>query len=634
MQANSNSMSFPIFLSRIILVLIIAFLSPLTGLSQDCACAEYDRLKNEQKKKDDDVGIYAAQLKKSPNIICQAKAYEWMAIDYLDQQKADSSELFFQQAEKLYRRSGCNDSVYLETYKYWAQLYYTKGDFAKTQEYAFKLLQSAETSGSAYETAVCHTMIAQLFNQTNQAEKGITYTHKAVQLIGKIKNRANLADVFSKLSKRYLWHFQDTKTASSLDSSELFSLQQLAIARELNNTRSISFAFANLEGIAWERGDLKKALVLLDSSFKYINPENYDNLGTNFYDKSDILIELKQYEEAKKMADSSLYYRKRDSNPAYIAEVYELLLSKISKLTGDYKMAYEYKEMARAITDSVRNIEKTKQVAELEKKYNQAKNERKIEKLAQQKRMYLLLVLAALLGIAALAFYLRQQSLKNKQKILETEQRLNRARMNPHFFFNALSTLQSFALKENDGKALASNLSKFSHIMRETLESTYKEYVTVEQEMDFLHEYLELQKIRFPQKFNYSVEADAALEVNEVMIPAMILQPFAENSIEHGFSGIDYPGFIAIKFRPEKDSLLISITDNGKGLLKTANDQNGHVSRASQIIKDRIYLLNIKLKTKASFSIDNNPDGNGVIVKVNLPLIFSDQVKDKKLDNP
>ena len=99
-----------------------------------------------------------------------------------------------------------------------------------------------------------------------------------------------------------------------------------------------------------------------------------------------------------------------------------------------------------------------------------------------------MLALAGLLALVGLMFFIRQQSLKSKQKILETEQRLNRARMNPHFFFNALASLQTFALQDNDGKSMASNLSKFSHIMRETLESTYKEYVTIEQEKEFLDE--------------------------------------------------------------------------------------------------------------------------------------------------
>lgn len=550
-----------------------------------------------------------------------------MATYYLDEQSFDTADMYFQKAEKLYQQSGCGDSILLNTYKYWAQLYYTKADFAKSQDYAFKLLKAAEASGNPHEIGVCYTMIAQLFNQTGQAEKGIVYARMAIPFVKRIENPQKAADLLFKLSKRYLWHYQDTKAISSLDSSSLFSYQQLEIARKINRNSSIAAAFSNLEGIAWEKGDLKKALAFLDSSFKYTNNNDYDNLGTNYYDKADIFIELNRYTEAKQMADSSLYYRKLNGSPAYIAELYNLIFAKIGEKTGDYKMAYEYKEKSRVITDSIRSAQKAKEVAELEKKYNQAKNEITIKELAQQKRFYLLLAFAGLLGLIALTFFIRQQSLKSKQKIMETEQRLNRARMNPHFFFNALSSLQAFALQGNDGKSMASNLSKFSHIMRETLESTYKEYVTIEQETDFLKEYLELQKMRFPQKFNYEVSVAEDLEPDDVLIPSMILQPFIENSIEHGFTGIVHQGQVAINFKKEAGNLFINIIDNGKGLTNVAKENSEHISRASQIIKDRIYLLNIRLKTKAGFSIDNNPDGKGVTVKIYLPLLYKHNMK-------
>ena len=212
---------------------------------------------------------------------------------------------------------------------------------------------------------------------------------------------------------------------------------------------------------------------------------------------------------------------------------------------------------------------------------------------------------------------------------MEAEQRLNRARMNPHFFFNALTSLQSFALRENDGKALASNLSKFSHIMRETLESSYKEYVTIEQEMDFLNEYLEIQKIRFPKKFSYHIEADDDLEIDELMIPSMILQPFVENSIEHGFAGLEHEGHVSVSFKQEENEVLVEIKDNGRGLTTQKKYvENEHISRASQIIKDRIYLLNLKLKTKARFSIDNQTEEQGVLVKIYLPIISQNESVD------
>ena len=102
----------------------------------------------------------------------------------------------------------------------------------------------------------------------------------------------------------------------------------------------------------------------------------------------------------------------------------------------------------------------------------------------------------------------------------------------------------------------------------------------------------------------------------------MIIQPFIENSIEHGFAAINYPGELRVDFKQENKLIKIEITDNGQGLPSPGSRQNEHISRASQIIKDRIYLLNIKLKSKAAFSIDNNKNGPGVSVLIQLPLLY------------
>ncbi|HOZ69097.1 MAG TPA: histidine kinase [Chitinophagaceae bacterium] len=608
------------------LFLFAAFLAIQPSAAQTCNCPEYSTLKEKWASSEDDIAGYINQLRTSPGKLCKAKADEWMAVDFMENGKYDSSDLFFRKAEEKYRQTGCNDSVLVSLYKNWAQLYYTNADFGKAQEYSFKLLKAAELSGNPHEMAVCYTMIAQLFNQTGQADKGVVFTRKAIPLADKVTDPVKKSDLFYKIAKRYLWHFQDTKISSSLDSSELFTIRQLEVARSINRKSALAAGFSNLQGIAWERGDLRKALVLLDSSFTYTDKDEDDVVGTNYFDKADIYVALKDYPKAALMADSALFYRLRDANPVYTAEVYELI-SRINLESGNYKGAYEFREKGRAITDSVRNIEKIKEVSELEKKYSQEKNENKIKDLARQKQVYLLLAIAGLLGLAVLGFFIRQQSLRNKQKILETEQRLNRARMNPHFFFNALTSLQLHALEENDGKTLASNISKFSHIMRETLESTYKEYVTIAQEKDFLEEYMELQSIRIPDRFRFSVTYGTTIEPEDTIIPSMILQPFVENSIEHGFAGIDYAGQVDIHFDQAPGELLVRISDNGKGLLNGPKENNEHISRASQIIKDRIYLLNIKLRTKASFSIDNNAHEKGVTVLIRLPLLYKDQVR-------
>jgi len=347
-------------------------------------------------------------------------------------------------------------------------------------------------------------------------------------------------------------------------------------------------------------------------------------LATSFGDKGNILLKMGDFAAAKKWADSCLYYNQQLKFPPLVANAYSLV-AEIADSMGDHQTAYLSLYKEKKITDSLNTVDKTKAVTEVEKKYNQAKNEKTINELSQQRLIYALLGIGGLLIAGLIAFYFRQQSLKHKQKILETEQRLNRARMNPHFFFNALTAMQRFAMKENDGKALASNLSKFSNIMRETLESTYKEYVTIKQEVAFLKEYLEIQKMRFPQMFSYSLMVDGEMEPGDIMIPSMIIQPFIENSIEHGFSGIDYPGEVRVDFKQQEKKVSIEIKDNGKGLVTSNTLLNEHISRASQIIKDRIYLLNIKLKTKADFSIDNNRDEKGVIVKIHLPIIYNNE---------
>ncbi|HRG83662.1 MAG TPA: histidine kinase, partial [Chitinophagaceae bacterium] len=201
---------------------------------------------------------------------------------------------------------------------------------------------------------------------------------------------------------------------------------------------------------------------------------------------------------------------------------------------------------------------------------------------------------------------------------------LNRARMNPHFFFNTLTSIQKLVLQEKNGEVMAGNLARFSNIMRETLESTYKEYISIEQEIEFLTQYLEVQKVHFPGIFNYEIFTAGELESDELLIPPMIIQPFVENSIEHAFAGLSYTGEIKVSFQKKNKELLIIITDNGKGLPSPDQKNNEHISRATQIIRDRIYLLNRKLKTKAAYQISNCENKQGAQVTIQLPLIYKD----------
>jgi tetratricopeptide (TPR) repeat protein len=596
-----------------IITISLSLMVCFVARAQTCSCPEYDAFYAGSNPQDSE--LFYAQLGQSKNQYCIAKFSEWRANRYTSIGEYDSAELLLIKADRIY--NNCPEAERINYYKYKAGLFYAKGDFSKSMEWSLRFLNAAESADNAYEIAVCNTMIAQLFNQMGQADRGIVYTRKAVSFLTKIKPTQKREEILFKISKRYLWHFQDFNIKSSLDSCEIFAVQQLQLAKQLAIPSKISMGYNNLQGVAFEKKDFNLCLTYLDSASLYIDKEDFDNLAINFYDRADILLQLKKYKEAKQYADSALIKYKEGGFPAYIADAYGLI-SEIHRNAGDYEQALNSYRQQNAIIDSLANAEKAAAFNELEKKYNQEKNVQEIRDLTQQRTIYLLLSLILLLSVLGAFIFFRQKSLRQKQLILETEQRLNRARMNPHFFFNTLSSLQRLALSEKDGLKIASSLSQFSQVMRKSLESTYEDMISVEAEMNFLEQYLQVQKARFSESFTFSVVAAHDLEVNELALPSMMIQPFVENSIEHGLTGLDYDGVISILFSKSDSELIVEIKDNGRGIADQPNKKN-HTSRATEIIKDRIYLLNQYQKSNARFEVLENEQGIKILLY--LPLM-------------
>jgi tetratricopeptide (TPR) repeat protein len=599
----------------LILIWTAAYIPVAKVTAQKCTCSIYKEGQNNS----------AEILLQQPDDYCKALGYQQLTKMFIDQKELDSAETNLKQAETILKKAACKEKDWLTIYKLRSSLHYLRAEYQPAVDYNLKSLSILQGANNQQGQAEVMLNIAQVFGRMGQTDNGLAYLRQSLPIIQKLNPEPGKVDVQLSAGSRFYFFFQDTKAQPLLDSATLFFTEALLTAKQINYKKGMQTGYNKMNSLAYQQKNYRLALLYIDSSIALTKPGEVSNtLATSYGDKGNILLKMGNFNEAKKWADSCLHYFKLIKFPPLIANA-ESLVAEIADSLGDYKTAYRSLYNEKKITDSLNTADNAKAVAEVEKKYNQAKNEKTIKELSQQKLIYALLGLGGLLVLGLVAFYFRQQALKNKQRILETEQRLNRARMNPHFFFNALTAMQRFAMKENDGKALASSLSKFSHIMRETLESTYKEYVSVKQEVEFLKEYLELQKLRFPQSFTYSLMVDGEMDPSDVMIPSMIIQPFIENSIEHGFAGISYPGEIRVDFRQPGKTVQIEIKDNGKGLAVPGSRNSEHISRASQIIKDRIYLLNIKLKTKADFSIDNNADGKGVTVKIHLPLIYTNE---------
>ena len=214
-------------------------------------------------------------------------------------------------------------------------------------------------------------------------------------------------------------------------------------------------------------------------------------------------------------------------------------------------------------------------------------------------------------------FY-RQRRHKFEKQDLQMQQRLLRSQMNPHFMFNTLSAIQN-QIKDNQEHA-ANYLLKFSRLLRLILENSLSNYVQIENELELLRKYIELQLLRFPEKFTYTIELEGLEEDELLFIPPMLIQPFVENSIEHGFIGIEKKGHINIKLALLDKWIACTIEDDGAGLNHLNNNYKKSVS--TKLISQFIYKTT---RNKITILDKKKEDRNttGVLVKFLIPYKFS-----------
>ena len=201
------------------------------------------------------------------------------------------------------------------------------------------------------------------------------------------------------------------------------------------------------------------------------------------------------------------------------------------------------------------------------------------------------------------------------QQIAETEMKALRAQMNPHFIFNSLNSIQKYILK-NDHFAASQYLTKFSRLIRLILDHSNQNNILLSSELELLKLYVEMESIRFDDKFNYEIKADAAINADTVEIPSMLIQPYVENAIWHGLLHKEEKGKLTINFlRNGGDTIKVIIEDDGIGREKAAELKSKQVlkkkSYGMQITEDRIAIINRMQDIKATSKVIDLKDAAG-----------------------
>lgn len=245
---------------------------------------------------------------------------------------------------------------------------------------------------------------------------------------------------------------------------------------------------------------------------------------------------------------------------------------------------------------------------------------------------YALLIFTGI-WILSVGFYLLFKRFKAridiKERLMEAEQRALRAQVNPHFMFNALNSIQSLISKNNRVEAL-SNLAKFARLMRKILQHSKYNMIPLQNELDAIKLYLDLESLRFNGKFVYSINVAGSIKTNDLKIPPLLIQPFIENAIWHGILKKENPeGRVDVNLFDKEGLLFCEIIDDGVGRSIASQKADlrpeGGTFSGVSITKERVKNISrryankkVKIEIIDLFDKQEKPCGTKVIIV--LPL--------------
>ncbi len=498
-------------------------------------------------------------------------------------------------------------------------IYLQRDEYGVSQEY----LQSAQKIGMAQRADTLlidtYTYLGINFERTGKYADALEWLGKAGELQQRLntgpeqraRNLTNIAHVYEEqqLFKKAI----DTYTiALKLCQDYGITFGEALISQNLANTHNALNMYD--ESIKLSNQSLE---IALRENMTRIIVAAYQNLGASY-------VGQKKYAEAIASYEKALDQGRKINYSKAILDA-SIQLCNIHETLGNISSAFTYYKMHTALKDSVFTVEKTQKIEALQAEFKseqkeaaikELKQENQLANLKQQKTFFILLFSIALATIIIWALWYRQKQasiaaqqremLKDleQQKALENLERdkvlyeLNtlKAQMNPHFLFNALNSIQELFVSGDKRKA-NDYMGKFSDLTRAILHASGKPAIPLEEEIQMLRDYLDLEGLRFDGRFSYEVSADDKALVEDILIPPMLVQPYVENAIKHGLMHKTGNRYVHIRFSMAVHQILqVQIKDNGIGRKQAAYyatlRHGKHNSFATSATQKRLELLN------------------------------------------
>jgi len=538
---------------------------------------------------------------------------------------------FYKKSIAIYDSSG-NKALALKPLNNIGIIHQRQGRSVEALGYFNKCLTISKAQKTDGYTAVISLNIGAIYFANEQYNKALNYYKESLTLNRALDNKLEMSKCLialgriDQIGKEY---------KKALD----YYNEALTINNAIENKSTLYTCHSNIGSLHLEKSQPKIALshfkTCLDLSLAIENKRtichSYISLAETNYLLKKYSLAIQEAIKGKQLADDlSLLNSQKEVN---------IILSKIYEATGKHKKSLKHFKLYKTLNDSLFNKENIEKITQLEYEYKykqelESANNREL-KLTQkvittnndleksQKNLLLGVIsfLVITLILAAIIFFLKLRNVKSKAENIVTEQRLLRSQMTPHFIFNSLSVLQGMILNNEDKKSV-SYLSKFSKLLRITLENSRDKTVLLCQELIAVENYLELQNLEVIQPYKYTVLVDDTIDRSLFKIPPMLIQPFIENAIEHAFRNQKENRKIDIHLTFVNKKLICTITDNGIGIdSQTENKTQYKKSLATTITTERLKILSKDFKIDGAISIEDRQKYNekGTIVTLVIP---------------
>ncbi len=511
------------------------------------------------------------------------------------------------------------------------QIYAEQGNIALALDHYNQGLLYKQKAGDTLGMAITLNSLGNIYRSIGNFEKALEYHNKSLNFALKNESKDLIAINKGNIGLIYKRKKEYKKALELMNESLDISKEIKDLGQEANCLNYIGEVNLLLKKPSIARESFEKSnAISLENNDQFTIAHNYLGIAESYLDE-------KQY---KKSLSYTLKGNKIAKELNFLDAQHKALklLSSNYENAGNYKKAFESHQQFKKVSDSLFNKENIEKITQLEYEYKYKQQldsasirELKLTKTVQStsqdletsQRSYLLAIIGVLLLSILLGAIIFSQKLKNAKSKTENivmEQKLLRSQMTPHFIFNSLSVLQGMILNKEEKKAVY-YLSKFSKLLRITLENSRDKMVSLSQELTAIQDYLTLQNLE-NEAYNYTVLVDENINIPTLEVPPMLIQPFVENAIEHAFINQKENRKIDIRLTYSNKKLICTISDNGVGInYENGDKRKDKKSLATTITSERLKILSKDLNMKGSVMVEDRQiySKQGTIVTLEIP---------------